>query len=148
MTETTPDWGVLAAALVADGQRVRDVYEEVTTYGCAEHGSVTEENVIVDSGLRCPVCGRQLDLHDGRQPHNLPDLAIIVPRAEAWRQRDEARRSYRMRSIGVGVAAHAAVNDAGHSYEAKAVDDPASVAEALARALLAWAEAQEAKHHG
>lgn len=143
MTETTaPDWGVLAAALAAEGESLRAAYNRRTE--CTEHPTSTSHRRVflgMSGRLVCAEC--EAPAREVIDPVDFTDPAIIFRLAEAWRERKAAWRSYRVRSIGVGVAAHAAVNDAGHSYEAKAVDDPTSVAEALARALLARAETQE-----
>lgn len=149
-----PDWGVLARALAAEGEDAARLYEATAYFGCAEHGPLAA-GTILEAGMtgpQCPRCLGPLAIARGRRPVRFDDPEVIFPLAEAWRRRDVNARSYTMRSASGDPAsaqcwAPAPPDASGNytSYERGAWDDPASLAEALARALLAWAEDEEVR---
>ena len=62
--------------------------EDVAT--CREHGKWAEDEVIVDSGLRCPVCSRTVSWDVQRSPVAWDDPAILWPRWARWVEEDNA----------------------------------------------------------
>ena len=51
---------------------------------CREHGQWAEDEVIVDSGLRCPTCFQTVSWDVQRSPVDWDDPAILWPRWERW----------------------------------------------------------------
>lgn len=137
MTETTTDWGVLARALAADG--------------------VAEELLFEPSGLEvcgnpdCRPCAADVQAWraSGRVLRDFRDPAVIFPVAEVWRALRRGRwytlTSQEGVSDSAAFPAYGLARQEARRWTGHATDDPANVAEALARALLAWAEAQEVR---
>lgn len=159
-TTTSPDWGVLARAMAADGVAEELVYERRWT--CERGHEVFPERYKhpADAALRCPisppptraVCGAPVNM--ARIPRDFTRPEVIFPVAEAWRRRDPDRRHYSMNAAcpDSDFVAWAVVQEGfegsvdgtdDEQMAADATDDPTSLVESLALALLAWAEAQE-----
>ena len=137
MTETTTDWGVLARALLADG---------------VDEGLLFEPSGLeVCGNPNCRPCAADVQAWraSGRELRDFRDPAVIFPVADAWRALRPGRwytlTSYERTSTLATFPAYGLAWQRNRHWKAYATQDPTSVAEALARALLAWAEAQEVR---
>lgn len=135
MTETTTDWGVLARALAADGVDEGLLYAKVADHPAHVHYTPEGNHWCQGKSLRT--------LRDFTYP------GFIFPVAEVWRALRRGRwytlTSQEGVSDSAAFPAYGLARQEARRWTGYATDDPANVAEALARALLAWAEAQEVR---
>lgn len=136
MTEMM-DWMGLARALAADGVAAELLYEPIGLEVCGDPD--------------CKSCAANVQARraSGRALRDFAAPGVIVPVAEAWRVLRPGRWYTLTSQEGISDAAafpaYGLVWEGRRRWTGNAAHDPASVAEALARALLAWAEAQEVR---
>lgn len=137
------DWARLARALAADGVDPSLLFR--TRWACpteSDHiGSTFRDRVAV-----CFQCGTPI--RSVAFPEDFARPEVTFPVVAAWQQRgDDAGRRYGVWSSG-GSSRVSAIAEQDWPIPVRLWAEGGSAAEAQARALLAWAEAQEVNSDG